>query len=457
MIGRILSTIAKRSASIELAARYLVDVWPYAARQPQTFWSYFQLLNETEYATAGELQELQCAMFVQTVRHAYTESGFYRRLYDEHGVDVSRIASVEDATKLPVVEKAMLRDASDVTVQIRGMRVGMTSGTSGSPFAFPVDPAADAMERAAIFHQWRKAGFAPGTERVEMRGFQIEPIVHFPDLRIARFSVVNMAGAMRKYVDFLNRRHVAFIHGYPSAIAKFALLLREMELHLDYQVTGILLASEPVYDWQTEVIESVITPRFMVAHYGTAERTVLGAWCEGTRAYHMLPLYGYFETGPNGEIIGTGFVNNATPFIRYRSSDIAIDVSRTPCLQCGRALTPVVGRIGGRMEDYLVDEKDELIPPAVVTFPFKDLAAICSVQVVQDERKGILLRCVTRPCSAELLERDQTRLTVGMQKMLGRTIPICFELVKDIPATQGGKFKWIISRASKASLMRDAH
>jgi len=453
MIRRILATAAKHSAPIELAARHVVDVWPYARRQPRAFWDYYRLLNETEYATAERLQELQRAMFVETVRHAYAASGFYRRLYDEHGVDVGHIASVEDAAKLPVVEKAMLLEAGDVTVPIRGMRVGMTSGTSGSPFAFPVDPGADAMERAAIFHQWRKAGFTPGDERVEMRGFQTESIVHFPDLRIVRFSVVHMADAMGRYVDFLNRRRVAFIHGYPSAIAKFALLLREMDLRLDYQVTGIFLASEPVYDWQTDVIAGVIAPRSIIAHYGTAERTVLGAWCEGARVYHMLPLYGYCEAGPNGEILGTGFLNRATPFIRYRSNDVAIDVSHTPCARCGRSLTPIVGRIGGRIEDYLVDEKDELIPPAVVTFPFKDLAAICSVQVVQDACKSILLRCVTRPGPAELLQRDCARLTADMQKMLGRTIPVRFEFVDDIPVTEGGKFKWIISRVPKAVRM----
>lgn len=211
----------------------------------------------------------------------------------------------------------------------------------------------------------------------------------------------------------------------------------------------MFLASEPVYEWQTAIISSVLQPAAMVAHYGAAERTVLGAWCELARTYHFLPLYGYFETGSAGEMTGTGCTNRATPFVRYNSSDVALGVSETPCAVCGCSYTPVVEHIDGRLEDYLVDEKDELIPPAVVTFPFKNLRAIESVRIVQDERRNVLLRCVARAAPEADLEADGRALMSGMHKLLGPSIAVRFEYVDEIPLTEAGKFRWIISRAEK--------
>ena len=219
------------SLAREEMLRRVRSLWPYAWRQPAAFWSFYRLLEETQHAAPERLAEMQFDRVREMLRWAYDRSGFYRRLYDEHGVHPRDIRTPADfAARIPIVERAQLAAAPDLRVPLRGAVAASTSGTSGSPFAFTVDRDGNAMEQAAIFHQWARAGFRPGDVRVELRGFQVEPVRRFPDHNVVRLSVVNMEAHLPEMVALLNRMRVRFLHGYPSALAKLALLMRDRGL-----------------------------------------------------------------------------------------------------------------------------------------------------------------------------------------------------------------------------------
>lgn len=70
------------------------------------------------------------------------------------------------------------------------------------------------------------------------------------------------------------------------------------------------------------------------------EHVVTAAECEYSREYHLVPQYGVAEINDKtSEIIGTGFLNVAVPFIRYRTTDVAIGVKYTKC-KCDRYYLP---------------------------------------------------------------------------------------------------------------------
>jgi phenylacetate-CoA ligase len=101
------------------------------------------------------------------------------------------------------------------------------------------------------------------------------------------------------------------------------------------------------------------------------------------------------------------------------------------------------------MEDYLVDHKGELIPPAVVTFPFKHLRYIRQVQVVQQADRAIVLRCVQAEGPPEGVEEERATLRHNFGRMLGESVPVRFERVDQIPLTAACKFRWIVSEAAR--------
>lgn len=445
-----LASLVKSNKTTELWARELISIWPYTRRLGKDFWQYYKLLNETQFLSMDKLKELQLSQLKKVLTHAYTNSGFYKNLYDEYGVNINSIQSFEDFKQIPIVDKKMLRKANNLTVPNKKIHMINTSGTTGSPFQFYSDATGTSMELAAIFHQWMRIGFKPGDLRIEMRGFQMDPIRYYPDSNIIRFSIIKMNSNIKLMVDLMNRYQVPFIHGYPSAIAKFAMLCKENQLKLNYHLQGVLLASEIVYEWQVDLIREVLEPTKIIAHYGNAERVALGAWCEHSQVYHFLPLYGYVEKGTSGELIGTGFLNTATPFIRYRMTDIMEDFTEEVCPYCGRGYFPLVKNIGGRIEEYLIDEKGELIPPAVLTFPFKQIKSIKSLQIEQLENKNLIIRIVAAEGAYNHLIKEKEEITNGFKLILGSSIEIEFENVKEILLTDSCKYKWITSKASKS-------
>ena len=65
------------------------------------------------------------------------------------------------------------------------------------------------------------------------------------------------------------------------------------------------------------------------------------------------------EIAVPGEIIATGFNNNAIPFIRYKTGDVAAYTTKESC-PCRRNF-PLLKKISGRTQDYFVDRNNSLI------------------------------------------------------------------------------------------------
>jgi phenylacetate-CoA ligase len=114
----------------------------------------------------------------------------------------------------------------------------------------------------------------------------------------------------------------------------------------------------------------------------------------------------------------------------------------------------VVERVAGRLEDYLVTQKGELVPPAVVTFPFKSLRFVRAAQVYQEADRGIVLRCVQAPGAAHEVEAEHAALARDFRRMLGDSTPVRFEAVDELPLTAAGKLRWIVSEAARSVLAR---
>ena len=110
-------------------------------------------------------------------------------------------------------------------------------------------------------------------------------------------------------------------------------------------IQGIIAESEIVYSQQRRMVEEVFGCRFFPV-MAIRKKWFSPAGCEKSDDCHIWPSYGYFELlgkdgnpvqtpGQSGEIVGTGFINTAVPFIRYRTGDWAAYVGEG-CEACGR-------------------------------------------------------------------------------------------------------------------------
>jgi phenylacetate-CoA ligase len=452
-----LRAIAKKLPNpIKQGLKHAYGAIPVQYRYGKDFWETYHFLQESQWWSREKLEEYQMQQLSKLLHHAYENVPYYRKIFDERGLKPKNIQSFDDFRKLPNLTKDDFKVHFDEivskNVDLQHLPLSHTSGTSGKPLQFYTSPTIGQKEWAFILHQWSRVGYKPNDKRVEIRGTikDAENLVEFdPGSKVLRFSPrIDNQEVAQYYLNRMNEFKAEFIHGYPSAIAFFAHTIKKYGLQVPFSVKAILFASETVYGWEREICKEVFQCR-VFSHYGMAEQVALGAECEYSSHYHFLPQYAINEIDPEtNEIIGTSLLNFINPFIRYRTTDIAANV--TPiCGKCGRAYFPVVERVEGRMEDYIVTYRG-LISPATVTHPFKDFKTIRETQIYQKSTNLVILRLVPwLPKNQELYQTEVKTLCRDLQQILGEDIRIEVEEVDAIETAKSGKFKWIVSEVSK--------
>lgn len=400
------------------------------------------------------LKEFQLDRLHDLLADTVNTNEFYRNYFS--GVDISKIKTVNDfSISVPAISRYQYQANFDQLLSYSsGVKLSKagTSGTTGMALQFFHAKSDNQREWAAICHQWKRVGYDPArSRRAEFRGLTAhnELVQKFPDSNMIRCSILAInAGSLKYFADEIQSNGIDFYHGYPSALY---LLAREINNSVGQfpQPKGILLASEQVYQWQLDEIERAFPDVAIMAHYGCAERVVLGGWCEYERVYHVLPQYSLVEIDEQTkEIIGTNLFNSINPFIRYRMTDVVTSMDTTPCPRCGRPYTPRF-QLSGRSEDFLYSPQNGWIPPAIVTYPLKDLRAIGDIRFLQDEAADITVEYTVRSGFKQGVNDEILMIGNGMREILGAELRLRFQEVQHIERNATGKFKWIVSRYAK--------
>lgn len=438
---------------VKKRARKIYGMFPSSIRYGKTFEKTYNFLQESQWWSKDKLEEYQLQELNNLLNHAYENVPYYKRILNERGLKPRDIQDFKDLKELPYLTKDdfknNFKDLIARNVDLSKLSIINTSGTTGKPLQFYSDSDSDQKELASIFHQWSRVGFHKNDFRVEIRGKVIkegDAIQFDPISKVIRVSPLMNNEMVEYYLKKLKKFNVEFIHGYPSSISHFAYIIKQKNLDIPFKLKAILFASESVYDWERSIVEEVFDCRAF-SHYGMAERAVLAGECEKSYNYHGLPQYGITEIdSKTNEIIGTGFINYITPFIRYRTTDIA---SQVISCDCEREYYPVFKGVEGRIEDYIIT-RDTAISPAIITHPFKNLENIKSTQIIQESMDTVILRVV--PWNENVNYQNELEKLKNDLEDIMKGIEIEVEEVNEIELTKSGKFKWIISKVSNNML-----
>lgn len=438
--------------------RYAYGMLPPRVRYGKVFWETYNLLQESQWWSREELEKYQMDQMGKLLHHAYENVPYYRRVFDERGLKPRDIQDLNDLKKLPYLTKdtfrARAKDLQARNFDPRRLPMSHTSGTTGKPLRFSEDPLTAEKELAFIYHQWSRMGYNPGDLRVELRGpvNRNKPVWYDPATKVLRLSpLIDGERKTAYYLEKMQSVGAKFLHGYPGSISSFAFLIKKYGLVVPFSLSAVLFASEAVYSWQRELVQEVFQCR-VFSHYGMAEKVVLASECEHTDCYHFLPQYGITEIDPDTkEIIGTGFLNYATPFIRYRTTDSASIPIFWACEKCGRNYYPVFAKVEGRIEDFIVTPEGAQISPAIITHPFKDLTTIKDTQVVQKDANLVMIRAVPKEAvDSEAMRCELKQLCQDLRAVIGESVQVRWEIAEEIERSSSGKFKWIVSEVSHA-------
>ena len=415
-------------------------------------------LKRLDFNSDSQVRDDQNRRLRDIVRWAATSVPYYRDLFRREGIDPETIRTVDDLTRIPPLDKDVLRvdPASLLSEVVKRRRLvpGQTSGTTGSAISLWYTREALAWEYAVNWRQRGWYGIRPGTRYAAFGGQTIVPFSQVeppfwrfdPQRQRMLFSLYHMKPAhLEAFARELAQPGYGFWQGYPSAISLVCAWMLEHDFGLEEAAPkAVFTSSETLLAHQREKIERA-TRAPVADRYGHAEFAASVLTCP-VGSYHVDTEFCAIEIDPResgdgwvrGEILATGFCNRAMPLIRYRTGDLATLRTDGRC-KCGRN-RPILEAIDGRIEDYVVTPDGRWV--GRMDHVFKEARSIREAQIVQRSPDRIELRFVP---AAGFDDDTKLRLERELRLRLGPEMAIDWQPMGAIPRLPSGKFRAVVS------------
>ena len=326
---------------------------------------------EIECASRDYLHAVQSARLLKMVRTAYEKVPFYKRKFDEIGLQPGDIHSIDDITKLPFTVKTDLRDNYPFGLfavpQGELVRIHASSGTTGKQTvvgytAHDIDIWAEGAARALtaaggtrndIVHVSYGYGLFTG-------GLGL----HYGAEHMGATALPVSSGNTKRQVQLLQDFGSDILCCTPSYAMFIGETVRDMGIDpKTLKLRAGLFGAEPWTDNMRREIERLLDIKAYDI-YGLSEIAGPGVAydCEMQDGLHINEDYFYPEVidpdtlqplpdGEYGELVFTCIGKEALPLVRYRTRDICA-LHRAPCA-CGRT-TVRMSKPRGRSDDMLI-------------------------------------------------------------------------------------------------------
>jgi phenylacetate-CoA ligase len=402
----------------------------------------------------SELAKLQLKRLKALIRHAQDNVPFYHRLFKMHKIQPTRINSLDDLRRIPIVSRKELQ-SNLVTALSKQANLARcirhkTSGSSGIPLPVFTDLSAQEFRTAVSLRQFLECGGRLRDKQVQLRGMGAssmgaasgKPIFEY--MGILRTEWLTLARIVNHTLDFLKAYQPDVMVGYPSL---FQLLAETGKTQLNPRLlfsTGELLSSHC-----RALVESAFNAK-MIDSYGCTEVGDIAWECPDTGLSHINADSVLVEfvrdgepvaPGEEGEIVLTSLINSAMPFIRYNIGDIGISSDET--CPCGRQL-PLMELLKGRADDFItLPDGTKLSPLGILNM--ENFPEVKEYKVIQERRNlvQIWLRMEHNYASASV-----TQCMAALSHVLGDDVEIQPRIVKEIPRDSSGKLRRIISKVT---------
>ncbi len=361
---------------------------------------------ERECMNRDELEQFQLERLESTLNRVYMNVPFYRRKFDELGVDPESIRSLEDIRRLPFTVKNDLRDNYPYglfAVPLREVvRVHASSGTTGMSTVVGYTKN-DIKTWSNLTARVLTAAGVTKDDVVQISfgyglftgGFGL----HYGAERIGASVIPISSGNTKRQIKIMQDFKTTALICTPSYALLMADTLFEMgvninSLSLRYGLFGAEPWSEGMRTEIQEKLKIVATD-----NYGLSEIMGPGVAgeCMERNGLHINEDHFFVEVinpetlepvapGETGELVITTLTKEAFPMIRYRTRDLT-RLLPDPC-PCGRTLRRM-HRVLGRSDDMLIVKGVNVFPSQIESVLFEVEGTEPHYQIVVD-RKGHL-------------------------------------------------------------------
>ncbi len=448
-----LKSILSKNKKIEYFARNLYYKIPDYYRYTSIYRNKYQFLQESEFWSSEKLADYQWNELKKIIEHAYKTVPYYKKLFKENNILPSDIRSFEDMKKIPYLTKEIvqknLEDLISSVYDINKLSYVTTGGSTGIPMGFYRDAKVESeVEWAFVTNMWSRVGYNPkkNNKIIYLRGNVVEDgIYEYINNSLVLSSYHLIDKNMKVYIKLINEYEADFIQAYPSSIYLLAQYIIKNKVQINSNnLKAILCASENLYDFQKRDIEKAFKVR-VYSFYGHTEHACIAGECELSSSYHLDARYGYTEVleeygARTGEIVATGFINYAMPFIRYKTADIAV-MSREVC-KCGRNCK-CIERLQGREQEQIITNTGAKVAMTSIIFAqhFKAFGKIKNMQLEQSEIGKVIVKIVE---NEKLDSADKNEIINKMQASCSNEINVEIKIVDNINRTKSGKQRFLV-------------
>lgn len=438
-------------------AKYLMFL-PGQGLRGENIIKYIHHFEKTQWMTKHEIEADQLRRFTKLIRFAYSHSDYYRKLYDEHSVDVNNALSKDDLLKIPFLEKDALKYNSDevlVSDHKRRTSKKTTGGSTGQAVTVIKDRDSMARQDAAMWRSLRWFGIDVGDKQARFWGIPIDVKTRWKNILIdmlmnrIRLSAFDFNDqSMESYYNRIVKFRPAYFYGYVHMIRMFAQFCEHNKKDVkNLRLKGIVTTSEPLMDDTRKYIESVFGCP-VINDYGSGEVGPIAYECPDG-GFHLMADNLLVEIitkegshacdGESGEVVVTELNNFVCPMIRYNMKDIAV-VSASKCA-CGRGL-PLVSAILGRDRDMLSGLNGNQVHGAYINYIVQECINhgfyFKEYQVIQKKENLIIFKMVVDNSFS-----DQSFILIErlLKSKLGLQMNIQFDIVDHIEREKSGKLR----------------
>jgi phenylacetate-CoA ligase len=389
----------------------------------------------------------------QLVTHAYDNVPYYRRLFDDAGIEPRDIRQLADLEKIPITTKATLQALGASDMIARGLSISslirrQTNGSTGIPLTVYRQRAEQLLPALFLWRVRRNLGSSRGVRvtalvkrsfRARSRSMVSRGLNQLQRLTgVRQWTRVDSTLPIDQVATLLRESRPDVITGYPGVLSRLA-------HHLAGETNAIrprliVATAELLTPTMRERIESVF--QAPVRDTYTCYEFGLIAWeCPLGGTYHVCDDNAIIEiegedSARSGELIGTSLHFAAMPIIRYRLGDI---VTRGPdrC-RCGSPFS-TLSAIKGRTIDYFPLPDGRLLHPHLIAAAVwaGGFAWMHQYQVVQEQRDRVVMHVIPRRTPT----RDEVReIERAASEVVGPRVQFVIQLVEEIPDDASGKF-----------------
>jgi phenylacetate-CoA ligase len=314
------------------------------------------------------IRDIQGELLAKTIRHAYENSPYYRKRFDDMGLLPLQVKGVEDLERLPLTDRDDLQKYNNDFLAAKRddiVEIVSTTGTTGEPIFVALTR--NDMERLACNEErnFLNIGARRGDVfhiAVTCDNLFIAGIAYCRGLIRLGATVIRVGPQnIIRHVELIKKLMPTCIVAVPSFMVRLSRCVSARGMSpAELGLKKIVLIGDTIrgIDFKSNALGRLIESAFgdiCYSTYGITEAQVAFSECTLKQGFHSHPDFVIVEIiddngstlpdGEIGELVLTPIQLGGMPLIRYKTGDITFKIS-SPC-PCGRnsvRIGPIVGR-----------------------------------------------------------------------------------------------------------------